>query len=128
AWLADRDVGTVAEREAARALAGRAPDLRGQLAQVLALDEVDADTVVTARPGARVRVQVDDDRLVLALPDREVLLPLGVRPALDALLGSDHVRVGDLPGLDAPSQVVLGRRLVREGVLAVVPEGGAADA
>ena len=42
--------------------------------------------------------------------------------ALAALLGGGTHTVGDLPGLDADDQVVLVRRLLREGVL--VPAGG----
>lgn len=127
AWLADRDATVVAEREVTRAHQSRAPDLRGQLAHVLALDEVDADVAVTPRPGQRVRVHTDGDRIVLDLADRQVRLPAGTRPAIDAMLADAPVRVGDLPGLDDASQVVLARRLVREGVLVVVDADGPVD-
>jgi hypothetical protein len=43
--------------------------------------------------------------------------PTPVAPALEALLGGGTHVVGDLPGLPAADQVVLVRRLLREGVL-----------
>lgn len=128
AWLADRDVAAVAEREVARAHDGRAPDLRGQLARVLALDEIAPDSLVMRRSDAGARLRVDDDRLVIDLPDREVRLPVDARPAIEVLLAGEPVRVDDLPGLDAPSRVVLARRLVREGMLLAVASDGSADA
>jgi bifunctional lysine-specific demethylase and histidyl-hydroxylase NO66 len=58
---------------------------------------------------------------VLELPDREVTFPAFTAPALRALLGDQPVVVGSLPGMEEADQVVLVRRLLREGVL--VPAG-----
>lgn len=53
-------------------------------------------------------------------PDRTLFLPDRIRPALAFLLDHPRVAVADLtPFLDAPSRVVLARRLVAEGVLAI---------
>ena len=75
-------------------------------------------------PGDAVRVRVGlhgrltrGDALALELPDRRVTFPDTVAPALEALLGGGTHVVGDLPGLPAADQVVLVRRLLREGVL-----------
>ena len=75
-------------------------------------------------PGDAVRVRIGlhcrltrHDGLVLELPDRRVTFPDTVAPALEALLGGGTHVVGDLPGLPAADQVVLVRRLLREGVL-----------
>ena len=121
AWLADRDVAALAQRESDRFHRTRAPRLDGQLRRLLSLDEVAVDALVVRRAGVPVRCTVEDDRLVLDLPDRRVLLPATVRAAVDRLLSGAAVRVGDLDGLDEASRVVLARRLVREGICEVAP-------
>ena len=55
--------------------------------------------------------------LVLELPDRRITLPEATRPALETLLGGGTHVVGSLPGLDEADQLVLVRRLLREGVV-----------
>lgn len=58
---------------------------------------------------------------MLACFGSEVAFPLSAGPALTQLLegGAAGVRVGDLAGpLDDDEQIVLARRLIREGVLA----------
>jgi bifunctional lysine-specific demethylase and histidyl-hydroxylase NO66 len=59
--------------------------------------------------------------VVLELADREVALPAFTEEALRALLGGDAVAVGSLPKMEEADQIVLVRRLLREGV--VVPAG-----
>jgi lysine-specific demethylase/histidyl-hydroxylase NO66 len=61
-----------------------------------------------------------DVRVLLA--DRELRLPGFVEPALNAIRDAGQVAVADLdPYLDETSRLVLVRRLVREGLLEVVP-------
>lgn len=124
AWLDGLDTPAVAEAAAQRFWASRPPALPGQLRQMLALDTVDDDTVVRRRPGATAHVDAAGaDRVVLALPDRDLRLPAHVAPAIRTLLARDEVRVGDLSGvLDEPGRAVLARRLVREGLLTIVDE------
>ena len=117
------DLDRVAEGAARRFWAGRAPLLGGQLQQLLALDELDDATVVRLRQGAVCRLEVRGDRLTLLLGDRELAMPARLDPAVRTLLAADGVTVGDLAGLlDAPSRLVLVRRLVREGLLEGMPE------
>jgi lysine-specific demethylase/histidyl-hydroxylase NO66 len=117
------DLDRVAEGAARRFWAGRAPLLRGQLHQLLALDELDDDAVVRRRPGTVCRLRVAGDRLTLLLGDRELAMPGRLEPAVRALLADGGKRVGDLAGLlDAPSRLVLVRRLVREGLLEGTPK------
>jgi hypothetical protein len=54
---------------------------------------------------------------VLELPDREIAFPEFTEPALRALLGEEPMAVGSLRGMEDDDQVVLVRRLLREGVL-----------
>ena len=73
------------------------------------------------RVGLPHRLRDDDERVVLELPDREIALPAFTGPAVRALLSGDPVPVGSLPEMEEADQIVLVRRLLREGV--VVPAG-----
>jgi hypothetical protein len=75
-------------------------------------------------PGDAVRVRVGlhyrltgADPVVLELPDRSVTLPAATRATVETMLDGRTHTVGDLAGLDAADQLVLARRLLREGVL-----------
>jgi hypothetical protein len=73
--------------------------------------------VVRRRIGLPHHLRVRGEQVVLELPDREVAFPAFTEAALRALLGDDPVAVGSLPGMEDDDQVVLVRRLLREGVL-----------
>lgn len=60
-----------------------------------------------------------DGAVLLDLPDRRITLPAATAAAVGALLTREVCVVGELPDLDKADQVVLVRRLIREGV--VVP-------
>jgi bifunctional lysine-specific demethylase and histidyl-hydroxylase NO66 len=112
------DLDRVAERAARRFWASRAPSLRGQLQQLLALDRLDDATVVRRRRGVVCRLQVTGDRLTVLLGDRELAMPAALEPALRQVLAAGSFAVADLARhLDGPSRLVLVRRLVREGLL-----------
>jgi bifunctional lysine-specific demethylase and histidyl-hydroxylase NO66 len=117
------DLDRVAGRTARRFWAGRAPLLAGQLQQLLALDQLDDATVVRRRSGVVCRLEVSGDRLTVLLGDRELAMPARLEPAMRRLLAAGSFAVADLAGLlDAPSRLVLVRRLVREGLLEVTRE------
>lgn len=118
--LESADAATIADRERRR----RRPRLRheGHLESVLRLPELDRSTVLRLRPGPTPLMDVDQETTTIRLDlgDRVLRLPVAARAALDALLEGDDVRVGGLPGLDDDSQLVLARRLVREGMLVTI--------
>ncbi len=73
---------------------------------------------VRRRDGLRFRVRdTGDDKVVLELPDRHLSLPDSTSKALSAVLDGGTWRVGEIPGMDRADQLVLVRRLLREGVL-----------
>ena len=120
AALTRLDPEAVADAETSRARRRRRPHLVGHLRSVLALDELDLDSVVVARADQPARLLADpapDGRLVLELADREVRIPAIGRAAVERLLAGDPVVIDELPGIDAESRVVLARRLVREQLL-----------
>jgi lysine-specific demethylase/histidyl-hydroxylase NO66 len=67
----------------------------------------------------RITWRLDDDALLLDAPDRTLRMPLITEAAVAALATGELTRVGDLP-LAPDAQLVVARRLVREGVLEVV--------
>jgi bifunctional lysine-specific demethylase and histidyl-hydroxylase NO66 len=100
----------------------RPVDRRGQLRELVHLDDIDDETVVACRPGLEVTLEARDGRVALLLPDREVLLPRAAEGVVADLLDGTPQKVGDLADrVDAPSRRVLVRRLVREGALVTTP-------
>lgn len=124
AWLPGVDAAPVAEALRRRFWSQRLPLLDGQLLQLAELDHLDDDVVVRRRPRSICDLDADTadgERLRLALGDRDVLLPRALEPVLRRLLDGTPRPVSALADLlDAPSRLVLVRRLVREGVVEVV--------
>lgn len=110
---------TVAERLAVRLLGSNRPAPVAPLAQAAALAGLTADSVLIRRAHQRVQVSVAEDRLLLRLADRTVILPASAEKAVRALLEGEPLRVGDLPGLSGADAHQVARRLVREAVATV---------
>jgi len=124
--LASCTAESVARAVRGRVWQGTRPEPVGPLAHARFSAELGAGDTVRLRDGLRHRLVQQRPEpgdaepgggLVLELPDRTVTFPAGTGPALRLLLSGAPIRVGDLPGLDGPSQLVLVRRLLREGVL-----------
>jgi lysine-specific demethylase/histidyl-hydroxylase NO66 len=116
------DPGAIATAAGDRFWSSRPPLLTGQLQQLLGLQEIGEETVVRRRPGAVCRLRQREDRLEVLLGDRALHMPARLAPVMRVILASDRLVVGDLAGhLDAPSRLVLVRRLIREGLLESVP-------
>jgi hypothetical protein len=133
-WLGHVDPGDVANRLCDGFVANRTPVLGGQLLELAGLDDVDDATVVRQRPGSIATLTVEETApadnagrrlLRLVLGDRQLVMPAALEPAVRRLIdGSPHpvAELSDL--LDAPSRLVLVRRLIREGA---VRTGASAD-
>lgn len=122
-WLSQADVAGLAEDTRQRFWSERLPVLEGQLLQLADLDHLDDASAVRRRPLTiceRTGPEVPDTvRLVLG--DRALVLPDSLGPALDRLLDGATRPVAEFDDLlDAPSRLVLVRRLVREGVVEIV--------
>ena len=99
----------------------RAPLLRGVLSDLAAIDELDDRTVLVRRDGVGAPTPVGEGVLGLDLGDRRLELPARLGPALELLLDGAPHALCELPGLADPgSRAVLGRRLLREGVVETV--------
>ena len=98
----------------------RRPRLRheGHLSSVARIDELHPGALVRLRDGSRPQLEViDEGHLRADLGDRSLRLPITARAALELLCAGAPVPVSALPDLDPESQLVLARRLLREGML-----------
>ena len=111
----------VRRRMRAKLVRTRRPLLEGQVEQLRALRDLDAETELERRPTVIADLEVQDDRAVLTFEGRTLSLPARVRRELAYVLEADGAfRPSELPGkLDQAGRLVLVRRLVREGLLRI---------
>jgi lysine-specific demethylase/histidyl-hydroxylase NO66 len=119
--LASVDPSQAVDHEAQRFLTSRNSRLRGGLHDVLALPHISSDTKLTRRSARPLEVTPVAGRLRLLIGDRSVDVPSRIASAVEVVRSRTTVTPADL-GLDEQSNLVLARRLVREGLLEVAPE------
>jgi bifunctional lysine-specific demethylase and histidyl-hydroxylase NO66 len=119
--LATTDVARLADEQTRSFLEKRNAHLRGSLVDRMALADIAADTVLRRRPGKPCVLRPDGERLHLLLGDRRMSVPARITDAVERVRTLASFTPDDL-GLDTESGLVLCRRLVREGLLEVVPE------
>jgi hypothetical protein len=106
----------VAERVGRDLMQRTRPVPVGPLAQLAAADELDGATLLRLRPALRARLETAADGMRLVLLDRTISLPGTAGDAVKLVLAGAPFRPAELPGLELDQQLVLARRLVREGV------------
>ena len=107
----------VARRVRGRVWTGGRPEPVRPVAGAAFADGLSVGDTVRRRAGLRHRLDARGQRLVLELPDREITLPADTASAVRELLADGGHTVGRLTGMDEADQLVLVRRLLREGVL-----------
>lgn len=122
--IASTDLSTIVDHEQSRRIAS--PQQAGRLNSIMRVTDLDADAVVRWLEPATLARSVDEadgspkaERFTVHVGDRTLTLPTTALEALRTLSSGHPVRVGDLPGLDEPSRVVLAKRLVREAACVV---------
>ena len=124
AELADVDEASLdraIDRTAQRFLGAAQSTVGGQFVSLAELPELTLDSHVEI-VSALCRVADDGDGVSLQLPGRRVRYPRSVEPALRHLASGQPSAVDALPGgLSDDAKLVLVRRLVRDGVVRVVP-------
>ncbi len=125
-WLDGVDVDAVAEAAARRFLAARSPLLAGQLRQLGMVEDLSDASTVRRRQGSVCHLTEVGHRLTVVLGGgRELDMPGALTPVLARIRATGAFRLGDLGDLlDGPSRLVLGRRLVVEGLLEIVALDG----
>ncbi|MGZ6826685.1 MAG: cupin domain-containing protein [Mycobacteriales bacterium] len=118
AWLEKLPADEVAEVVRARLARAVPPEPLRPLAQAAAVDALAAHSRVRPRGGLPVTVTEDGERVVVAVPGKQVSLPVAAAPAVRRAL-AQPVRADDLvaDGLTPEEGGVVLRRLLREGVL-----------
>jgi bifunctional lysine-specific demethylase and histidyl-hydroxylase NO66 len=120
--LAGVDAHAAAAEQAEGFLTGRTPTLRGGLTDLVALDAISDETLLSRRPTAACVLRPGPERLVVLLGDRELRMPPRLQAPLEFVRDHDAFTVAELsPWLDASSRLVVARRLVREGLLRIPP-------
>ena len=96
------------------------PLLRGQMAQLAALDQLATDSIVGTRPHLIARVETSANSVSVRCFGRRITFPRTTASAVQFALSCDRFAVQDLPGdLDAAGKITLVRRLILEGLLVV---------
>ncbi len=120
--LATVDAPAAVDRESQRFLTSRNSRLRGGIRDVLEVDRIGQDTRLRRRDDRPCVVTPVGDRLRLLIGDRHLDVPSRIAPAVDVVRDRRELTPADL-GLDDQSNLVLARRLVREGLLEVTRTG-----
>ncbi|TWG07692.1 cupin domain-containing protein [Saccharopolyspora dendranthemae] len=115
--LQDVSAEDVARQLRDRVWSGGRPEPVGPVANAAFTDGLAVGDSVRRRAGLGCRLTTRDESVVLELTDRQISFPATTAAALRALLQGGTVQVGGLPELDESDQIVLVRRLLREGVL-----------
>ena len=118
--LRDVTPAVVVEDEVRRFLTHRPPRLPGGLLDTVAVRDLTDSSPLRRRPGHPCVLLDHGDTVEVLLGDRAVTVPAWLRPALEEIRARGELRPADLP-LDEQSRLVLCRRLVREGLLEVLP-------
>ena len=97
------------------------PLLAGQMEQIALLDRLRMQSIVGARPSIVFRSQKDSSSISVHAFARKITFPVHVENALRFALNEFRFSIGNLPGnLDDSGKLALVRRLVREGLMAVL--------
>ena len=96
------------------------PLLRGQMAQMTALEKLDAKSVAGAREGAIFRIESaeNSDSVSVECYGRRITFPAQAREAVEFALANARFKIRELPGgLDEAGKLVIVRRLIQEGLV-----------
>jgi lysine-specific demethylase/histidyl-hydroxylase NO66 len=93
------------------------PEPVAPLAQLAAATALTGQTRLRLRAALRCRVDEADEQVTLVLLDRSLTLPRAAAPAVKTVLAGAPFTPAELPGVDADEQLVIARRLLREGVV-----------
>jgi hypothetical protein len=115
----------VAQARVERFLSNRAQLARGTIAERSSPLNVDDDTVLRRRTETVCELRIHGDLLVVLLGDRRLEMPAWLEPAMRRIADLAPFTLGELAAIipDPESRAVLGRRLIREGLLTARDSG-----
>ena len=117
------DAREIVEARLERFLSTRLPLIRGVLVDQGALERISDASRFDRRDGSICELRIRGDRLVVLLGDRRLEMPVWLEPAMRRIAETPSLALGDLADVlpDREGRAVLGRRLVREGLLRPLP-------
>ncbi len=119
-FAASADLDEVLDHFVDDLVSSRHPMLHGQMGQLARLEGLSADSVGGVREGLIHRLSETPQSVRIDCYGKEISLPAHAAPAVRFALQSERFKVADLPGdLDEDGKLVLVRRLVREGLVAL---------
>ena len=116
-FLASASAEEIARRVGNRLMSQTRPEPLGPLAQLAGAENVRHDTRLRLRAGLRYRLEPADEHVVLVLLEGTVTLPSAAAEAVKIVLTGEVFCPAELSGLDQDEQLVLARRLLRDGVI-----------
>jgi hypothetical protein len=93
------------------------PEPLAPLAVLTAAAALGPDTRLRLRRGLRAAVEADGDSVSIKLIDTCVRFPIAADPALKVVLDGREFTPAQLPSLEPDEQLVIARRLLREGIV-----------
>jgi hypothetical protein len=114
---------TIARTVGRRQVGETRPAPLGPLAQLSALGSVSSTTPLKLRPGLRPILRRGTERVTLLVIDSTISWPVQAHKALLTAVSGASFRPIDLPELDVDEQLVVARRLLREGVVITADQG-----
>ncbi len=116
------DVDEALDQFAERFMTDCPPLLRGQMQQLSRLHELTLDTMLGARSGVVHRLRRDPNTITIECHGRRITVPGHAAEAVVFALDHPCYILRDLPGrLDEPGRLSLAQRLIREGLIWMLP-------
>ncbi len=114
----------VAVRKRRSFVRNRRPVRDDHFEQLRALEHLDVETELVRNETVIADLRLESDRATLSFEQRDLHFPARISAELEFVLRAEEpFRLRDLPGrLDDEGRLVLGRRLVREGLLRISPD------
>ena len=120
-FLSSAKVEDAVERLSQRVIEEMPPMPDGHFTQIDSVNSIGVDTIVQKRKGALCSIFREQNSVIIQFPGNKVRGPKHIEPALHFIASSEEFPIRSLPdSLSDNSKLVLVRRLVREGLLAVV--------
>ncbi len=117
-------IAAVASRVGRRQATETRPVPLPPLAQLGVLRFVEGSTSLRLRPGCRPIYRDSGERTIVEVLDTSTSWPAQAVPALRTALSGTEFRPEQLPELDAQEQLVVARRLLREGLIVAAGDSG----
>jgi mannose-6-phosphate isomerase-like protein (cupin superfamily) len=125
---ADADADAVLDHFVDRFIADCPPLLRGQMRQLELLKDLTLETALGARPGTVHRLRREDAKVIVESHGRRITFPAYAEEAVAFAVARPRYRLRELPGgLDEAGRLALGRRLIRDGLVSILPSARVPD-